>query len=182
MRKLRWFLPFVMVLSSVPVFASDVTLFGGLQRAGSLTFQNVVSNITSTTPTLVTTNPANFGTFGIRLGVGKVVGTESTFAYSPNFISTNVRGFILNQNLNIQIPTPVLKPYATVGLGTIITTSKGSGIPDIGTKLALNYGGGVKAMFGPIGGRLDVRGYTLPSVQSQSLNVVEVSLGVVFGF
>ena len=62
---------------------------------------------------------------------------------------------------------------------------------DIGSKFAFNYGGGVKAMAGPVGVRFDIRGYAIPSVhtnatitgptiQSQTLNVIEVSLGVVF--
>jgi hypothetical protein len=190
MKKFGCFLLFVMTFSAPQAFASgDLTLFGGLQRTGRLTLQNATSTITSTTPNLITFDPKNFGTFGIRLGIGKkVLGTESTFAYSPNFISSNAHAVILNQNLNLQIPTPIIKPYATVGLGTIITAEKSSGIasivgiPDIGTRFALNYGGGLKAMFGPVGGRLDVRGYALPSVQGQTANVVEVSLGVVFGF
>ena len=182
MKKLGSFI-FALILTSLPAFASDVTLYGGLQREGKLTLQNATTNVTSTTPSLLTTDPKNFGTFGLRLGIGKkVFGTESTFAYSPNFISSSAKALILNQNLMLQIPTPVLKPYVTAGLGTVITTTKSAGIPDIGSKFALNYGGGLKAMFGPIGGRLDVRGYSLPSVQSQTLNMIEVSLGVVFGF
>jgi hypothetical protein len=183
MNKLGWILLFALILTSIPAFASDVTLYGGLQREGKLTLQNATSNITSTTPNLLTTNPANFGTFGLRLGIGKkIAGTETTFAYSPNFISSSAKALIMNQNLMLQVPTPILKPYITAGLGTVITMTKSSAVPDIGSKLALNYGGGLKAMFGPIGGRLDVRGYSLPSVQSQTLNMIEVSLGVVFGF
>src|SRR4051812_25404875 len=122
MKKLGWFLLYLLMLSSVPVFASDLTLYGGVQRQGKLTLHNATSNLTSTTPSLLTTNPANFGTFGIRLGIGnKVAGTESTFAYSPNFISTSAKAVILNQNFVLQIPTPIIKPYGTVGLGTVIT-------------------------------------------------------------
>ena len=45
-----------------------------------------------------------------------------------------------------------------------------------------NNGGGLKVMGGSVGVRADVRGYTVPSVADQTLNIVEVSLGVVFGF
>ena len=56
-------------------------------------------------------------------------------------------------------------------------------VSNIGTKFALNYGGGVKLMpAGPVGLRGDVRGYTLTGVQGHKLNAVEVSLGVVFRF
>ena len=189
MKKLGCFLVFAMMLTSVPAFADgDVTIYGGWQRQGKLTLQNATSSVTSTAPNIITFDPKNFGTFGLRLGIGKkVIGTESTFGYSPNFISSNARAIILNQNLDLQIPTPVVKPYGTVGLGTIITNKKDCSTPlclvtDIGAKFAVNYGGGVKVMAGPIGARLDVRGYTIPAIQSQTLNLIEVSLGVVFGF
>jgi hypothetical protein len=74
-----------------------------------------------------------------------------------------------------------VKPYATAGLGTII--SWGSGVSDIGSKFAINYGGGIKVMpAGPVGINIGVRGYTVPRVQSQTLNIIEASVGVVFGF
>jgi hypothetical protein len=61
--------------------------------------------------------------------------------------------------------------------------SCGVGVTDFGAKFAYNYGGGVKILpAGPIGVRADIRGYTLTGVQSQKLNVFEVSLGVLFHF
>jgi hypothetical protein len=69
---------------------------------------------------------------------------------------------------------------------------------DIGSKFAINYGGGVKILpAGPVGVRFDIRGYTVPSVkfnlsgslptqtvqsQSQSLSFIEYGFGVVFKF
>ena len=58
---------------------------------------------------------------------------------------------------------------------------------DIGNKFALNYGGGVKVFpSGPIGGRIDLRGYTIPKIEdprrNQTLNIVELSVGLVFSF
>src|SRR5689334_11962550 len=179
MKKFFCFLILVFVLASTPAFSSDLTLFGGVQRAGKITLQNSASAV----PSLITFNPKNFGTFGIRAGVGKqVVGTETTFAYSSNMIDSGVRAVILNQNLNVQLPLPKVKPYASVGLGSVFT--KGTGTLDIGSKFAINYGGGLKffPVGGPVGGRIDVRNYTLPSVQSQTLNMFEVSVGVVFSF
>jgi hypothetical protein len=190
MKKLGCFLVFVLVLTSAQAFASgDVTIYGGWQRQGKLTLQTATSSVGASVPNVFTFDPKNFGTFGARFGIGnKVIGTESTFGYSPNFISSNAHAIILNQNLNLQIPTPVVKPYATVGLGTIVTKVKNDCttplclVSDIGARFAVNYGGGVKVMAGPIGARLDVRGYAIPAIQSQTLNLLEVSLGVVFGF
>ena len=81
---------------------------------------------------------------------------------------------------------PVVKPYGTVGLG--LSGTSGNGVGVFGTKFAINYGGGVKfTPAGPVGMRVDVRGYTVPSAEfrvftteNQSLTFVEVSVGVIF--
>jgi hypothetical protein len=66
-------------------------------------------------------------------------------------------------------------------MGTVI--SWGSGPSDIGNKFAVNYGGGIKILpAGPVGIRIDGRGYTVFSVQNQTLNIGEVSVGVLFAF
>ena len=158
MKKFGWILSFALILASTPAFASggDVTLYGGLQRQGKLTLQNATSNITSTAPNLLTTNPANFGTFGLRLGIGKkVAGAETTFAYSPNFISTSAKALIMNQNLMLQVPTPILKPYVTAGLGTVITVGAlmvfAEGLEWVlAGRFARKYGGSKRAGWGAV--------------------------------
>ena len=177
MKKIGCFLVFVFILTYSPAFAKDITLFGGIQNQGKITLRSAAQGASS-----FAFDPKNFGVFGFRFGIGKkVFGSESTFAYNPNFIDTNTKAFILNQNLMVQAPTPGVRPYATAGVGTFIT--KGAGLTDIGQKFALNYGGGLKVtLAGPVGGRFDVRGYMIPSIQNQSLNVLEVTLGVVFTF
>jgi len=81
----------------------------------------------------------------------------------------------------IQAPLISIKPYATLGLGFV--HSSGNTVSAIGTKFAFNSGGGVKfALFGPLGGRIDVRDYRILSVQRQTLNVLEVSAGASFSF
>lgn len=180
MKSLGRFL-FVFALMSLPVFAqtSDITLFGGVHHPGKITLNNAASTGTSGASQIIT-DPADVGVFGARFGHGGLLGHESTIAYVPNFLDSDSKAVILNSNLRIQAPTPVIKPYGTAGLGTIL--SWGSGPGDLGGKFAINYGGGVKVMAGAVGLRADVRGYTVPSVQDQTLNIVEVSLGVVFGF
>jgi hypothetical protein len=134
---------------------------------------------------LRTINATNFGVFGVRFGHGEVFGGEHTIAYSPNFIDAETKAFIYNSNVMLQAPLPVVKPYGTVGLGLIGTSGESLGF---GTKFAINYGGGFKFMpAGPVGMRLDVRGYTVPSAEfkvfsteSQQVNFLEVSVGVVF--
>ena len=176
MKKFCCFLPLAFLFAPVKGFTSDLTIFGGLQRQGKITLRQGVSNV----PTLF--DSTNFGLVGMRAGIGKkMLGTETTFGYTSNFIDSRMKAVILSQNLMLQVPTPAVRPYATVGIGPVIT--KGTGITDIGTKFAVNYGGGVKVtLAGPVGARVDIRNYTLPSVQNQTLNIFEVSLGIVFFF
>ena len=165
---------------SVPALANDFTLFGGFQNPGKITLRSAVSSGTTTAGQIIA-NPINVGLFGIRVAHGRVFGAEHTLAYASNFIDSRSKAFIYNSDILIQAPFPVLKPYVTAGAGAIIV--KGSSLSDIGSKFAVNYGGGLKAFQkGPIGARLDIRGYSLPKVQDQTLSVIEVSLGVVFRF
>jgi hypothetical protein len=170
-----------LVLFSVPAFSegNDFTLFAGLQNPGKITLTNAASTGTSSA-TQIITDPKNAGTFGVRYGHGRVFGAEHTLAFSPNFMAGKSKAFIYNSNIRIQAPTPVVRPYVTAGMGTIMTW--GSGISDIGSKFAVNYGGGVKIMAGPVGLNVGLRGYALPKVQSQTLYITETTVGVNFGF
>jgi hypothetical protein len=164
------------MFSGVSAHAADLTIFGGFQKPGSLTLQSTQDNI----PTLFT-DPRDFGTFGLRFSGGGVVGGEQTLAYSPNFIESETKAFIFNSNLKIEAPLPKVRPYGTVGITTMFTF--GNGIADVGNKLGFNYGGGVKIRpSGPIGVGFEVRGYSIPSYQDQTLKILEASIGVLFFF
>ena len=168
---------FVFCLLSAPAFAQnrDVTLFGGVQMPGKITLSSGQAGAEQ-----IITDPSNIGVFGLRYGGGAVIGHEETIAYTPNFLNGNSNALFLNSNLRLQMPFPVVKPYVTAGLGTVLTW--GSGPSDIGAKFAINYGGGVKIMGGGVGLRLDARGYAIPGVFDQTVNFAEVSLGVTFAF
>ena len=180
MNNIRFFLLFLLALTVVPVRAADFTIFGGMQHPGKLTLRSAVD-----TSTTIPLDPRNFGTFGIRVSQGRVFGSEHTLAYSPNFISSDNNAIFYNSNLMIQAPLGFVRPYVTAGLGTVYvrgeTTSALEAIT--GAKFAINYGGGVKfELASPLGVQFDARGYSLSSVQSERLNVLEVSVGVVFSF
>lgn len=176
MKNFGWYLLFLLAFAAVPAQAGDLTLFGGVQQPGKLTLRTAAEGTT------VLLDPRSFGTFGMRISTGRVLGSEHTLAYSPNFISSDNSAFIYNSNLLVQIPAGGIRPYATAGLGTIYIG--GDGFEAItGAKLAVNYGGGVKfTLAGPVGGQVDVRGYTLPSVLDEALQVLEVSAGIAFSF
>jgi hypothetical protein len=189
------------IFAALPAYAeSDLTLFGAAQHQGKLTLQSAQSTIT--TPSNF--NPGTFGSFGIRFSHGKIFGGEHTFQYVPNFLSGDSKAIIYHSDFLLQAPLPKIRPYASAGLGFVATWGEtSSGLPaisQIGTKFALNYGGGVKVFpAGPVGVRADIRGFVIPDStfnipivvptglvtvpsQSQTLNLLEVSLGVVFKF
>jgi len=172
---------------SVPAQATDIdlTAFAGIQRQGTLTLRSAPS----TTVNLIRTiNGTNFGVFGGRIGHGRVFGGEHTLAFSPNFIDAGTKAFIYNSNILIQAPLPVVRPYGTAGIGLIHTSGDNNSLGVFGTKFALNYGGGVKFLpSGPVGMRVDVRGYSIPSTEfkifqteSQRIDMLEVSVGIIF--
>jgi opacity protein-like surface antigen len=167
-------------LTLVPAHAADLTIFGGMQHPGKLSLRSVLDNSTT-----IPLDPRDFGTFGFRVSHGGILGGETTLAYSPNFISSENSAFIFNGNLMVQVPTAVVRPYATAGVGTVwVRGDTISALEAItGSKFAINYGGGVKfRLAGPLGGQFDARGYSLSSVQSERLNMLEVSVGVLFSF
>jgi len=168
----------VFALMCVPALAQtkDLTLFAGVQFPGNISLSKTTSGVQQTL-----TDPANVGAFGVRFGRAKVFGHEETVAYAPNFLDSDSKAVIFNSNILVQAPFPVLKPYVTAGMGSII--SWGSGLGDVGSKFALNYGGGLKVKpAGPVGFRIDARGYSVFGIQSQTLKMGEVSVGVLFSF
>lgn len=177
MKTTKYFLLFALygLFVAVPMYANDLTLFGGTQNPGSLTLR-------STGGAILAATPRTFGTFGIRFAHGRVVGSETTLAYSPNFISSQHSAILFNSNLIVQAPLPVVRPYVTAGLGAIYV--RGSGLQAVtGAKLAVNYGGGVKVkLAGPLGVQLDGRGYTAFGIDAQTFHVLEVSVGLVLSF
>jgi len=202
MKNVRCFLLLTWILAVVPAYAqTDFTIFGAAQHEGKLNVQSATTAARSTS----TFDPGTFGTFGIRFSHGKVFGGEHTISYSPNFIEADTKAVFYNSNFLLQAPLPKAKPYATAGLGSVFTFGTNeSGAPSfgkIGSKFAINYGGGVKVLpSGPIGVQFDIRGYLIPSVhfnvttptltdptatvksESQNLNMLEAGLGLVFSF
>jgi opacity protein-like surface antigen len=188
------------MLAAIPAYSDDeITLFGAAQRQGKLTLKSA----SSTASSVSNFDPGTFGMFGARFGHGKVVGGEHTIAYAPNFLDSDTKAVVYNSNLLVQAPLPKVKPYGTAGMGTIISWgSDSAGRPSlgkIGTKFAINYGGGVKVLpAGPVGVRFDIRGYLVPGVkfnlpsltnpsdtiqaESHALNILEVGMGIVFRF
>lgn len=179
---MKYFSIFLVFLFLMPTFgyASDLTLFGGFHRPGKITLGETLDGVYAARPLL--TDPKNFGVFGGRFFYSNTpIGIEYTVAYSPSFLEERANALIYNANLRANLLPGPFSPYVTAGVGGIRAGGQGPG--SFGNKLTFNYGGGVRlGLIGPLSGRVDVRGYSVRGVESQSLNVIEVSFGIVFAF
>jgi hypothetical protein len=176
---IRLILPVLILFAAIQVQAADLTFFVGGINPGDLDV--------SGTKIALDSGPI----YGVRLGTKFVphFGMEHTFSFSSDFLYpqgvsgvTDAKGFIYNSNFIFDIPFHKIVPYVTAGLGLIY--QYGSDNLPVGTNFAVNYGGGVKLpkMFGPVGLRFDARGYSVRGVFSTTLNMFEVSGGVLISF
>jgi hypothetical protein len=158
----------------VPSQAADLTFYVGGVKPGSINFHDVRTSLDG--------SPM----FGFRLGTNFVpsFGIEHTIAFSSDFLFprsvegvTNAKGFVYNSNLLFSLPSKKIVPYITAGVG--LMHQYGSSNLPVGTKLAFNYGGGLKfpRIKGPIGLRFDMRGYSA-GVISNNVNMLEMSGGI----
>ena len=161
----------------------DLTVFGGFQNPGKLTFETAPGTANNLIQHF---DPKTFGVFGARLGHGGLVGGEHTLSYASNFLDSDTHAFIYHSNLRIQPSFSFVKPYATAGIGLVATG--GDSIADFGTKFAFNYGGGVTLKGAVIGVNFDLRGYAVPKISiagyttQPRLDFLQATAGITFGF
>jgi hypothetical protein len=186
--------------SSALLEATDLTIYGGFQKSGTLTRTVIFDSAAK----LVQANNLG-GTLGVRIGSSKPIGFEQGFSFSSNFIESGLKAFNVHSNLIVQFPGHI-SPYATAGVGFM--TNWGGSPPNplslahlpsvptpndvihwadlessafkFGTRFAFNYGGGVKLrkVAGPLGLRIDMRGYSVLGVFDQTLNFFEATIGL----
>jgi hypothetical protein len=168
--------------------AGDLTFFIGGQMPGNLSSPVIVG--AAGTYDRLGSSPV----YGFRLSTNFVpmFGLEHTLGFSWDYLYpkanfpldiSSAHGFIYNSNLILNFPARHFVPYATAGIGLIC--QYGSPNLPVGTKLAFNYGGGLKLnrMLGPLGLRFDARGYSTSSLTfGGHMNIFEMSGGVTFGF
>jgi len=155
------------------LLAADATIYTGIQNPGNLTVGNVLQD-------------TNLGAVvGARISVGKLIGFEQNFGYSPNFLEAGDHAFNTQSNLVLGFPFGHITPYGTVGAGLIVTGGKTLyDVDNLGVKFTVNYGGGIKFynLAGPLGFRVDVRGYSVPNVFHQTLNFIEATVGIMLSW
>lgn len=175
MRKYFPYFLWILVFAVDPAQAGDLTVFGGFQNPGDIT----LTGLGSTSGQI--THPGDFGVFGVRLNASPgFMGVESTVGYSPRFLDDDAYSVLANSNFIIGVPATTIRPYATAGLG--IVYAGGNGPASFGLRFAFNYGGGVKVSAGMLGVRIDIRGYSIPGLQSQTLGIFETSVGLLVSF
>jgi hypothetical protein len=180
-RHMRMLLPalIALLLFAPAARSQDITAFAGGLLPGTIKIDEIPSSL------------GNSPVFGVRFDTGfaAVLRLEHTIAFSNDLLFpygqpgvTNARGFLLNSNLLVHIPVGRIVPYVTAGLGLI--SQFGSDNLPVRTKFAINYGGGVKLrkLAGPLGFRIDARGYTAVKVFSHAFNMFEISGGILLSF
>ncbi len=170
----------LVLLCASQAMAADITGFAGYLEPGKLNVQGTLSALDG--------SPV----YGFRVGLDFLpfLGHEHTIGFSSGYLVptsvsafTDAKGFVYNSNLVLHVKAGGIIPFVTAGLGLI--HQYGSPDLNIGTKFAVNYGGGLKfpKLAGPFGVRFDVRGYTATGLPgSQKLNMIEVTGGVLLSF
>lgn len=141
----------------------------------------------------------DIGIWGLRAAIvqdGKYA-VEGTFAYLPHYefvgADPKIRGILYEGNYVVGVPLPYrikprIKPFATIGLGGISALDE---VPQrplttnvLSRRLTLNFGGGVKAerLWGPLGGRFDIRGRTIFDVLDKNPTGLELSAGLILSW
>ena len=119
------------------------------------------------------------------------ISTEFSYTVVNNLVDTrkNFEGkaHLINGNVLLQIPVRKVIPFATVGIGGLVSGDT-SQILRLKKGFAWNAGGGVKIpkLFGPLGGRVDVRFYKVPDgvelptaqLRQVDFDFAEVSAGI----
>ena len=167
---------FLATVAAIPAHCADFTIHVGGLVPGTLHLDNARLALDGSVVA------------GVRFAnnFGRVLGLEHTVAFSPDFLQPegephrDVKGFIYNSNLVLNFPLDHAIPYVTFGLG--IMTPFGSDTRPSGTRLAVNYGGGLKFphLAGPFGLRFDARGYSASGLFSGNLRIFELSGGLFF--
>lgn len=177
-RLLLWLCIALAAMSSCAL-AQELTVFVGGIFPGSATVDNAKTSLDR--------GPM----YGLRLSAPFAVflKLEGSLAYSNDLLFpsgnpsvTNAKGVLADANLVLGLPFGKVVPYATAGMGII--HQYGSQHLPVGTKLGVNYGGGLKMpkLFGPMGLRFDARGRSALNVFSSAVTMFEFSGGVMFSF
>ncbi len=157
--------------------AQTLTFSAGYLNPGKLNVENVRAGLNLRGTSI-------YG-LGFETRFLKIFGWDNTISFSPRFVQgglgideSGVKALFFQSDIVVNAPLGRLVPYASAGPGLL--KPYGSGVLPFDTRFAVNYGGGIKLqrLAGPIGLRLDARGYSIPNVVSKTVNLFEISGGI----
>jgi hypothetical protein len=180
----------VLLMTTSSLQAGEAILYAGTQKPGKISFTSEDVDLAGGI-----LEGGYGGTYGIRFSGGKKLGLEENISYSPRFGRSGVHAFQMDTNIVLQAPGRIA-PYATIGLGFIVTWGQDYPTDDptpakvanyafsLGKEFSYNYGGGIKVrrILGSMGLNFDIRSYTIPDARDDSLSFVQTSLGAVFNW
>jgi hypothetical protein len=158
----------------------QLSLYTGYLNPGNLNMQTVGTGLSLRGTAL----------YGARVEYDflKILGIEENFGFSPRVFdsvlfpsaASDVRGFLYSTNLVVNVPLSHFVPYVTGGFG--FAKPWGPSFISFDATFAGNYGGGVKLnkLIGPMGLRLDMRGWRLKEVLGQGVNFFEATGAITF--
>ena len=147
--------------------AGQFSLYAGYLNPGDLNLENLQEGFSL----------RGTGLYGARAEFDflRYFGIEQNIGFSPRLVNStlfpgqasDVRGFIYSSNVVLNIPYSHVVPFVTAGIGFV--KPWGSDFNLFDTKLAGNFGGGIKLnkLAGPIGLRFDVRGWRTTDIEDQ---------------
>ncbi len=181
MRKVFALTTFVLLLCVNEALAGgQFSLYAGYLHPGELNVDVIGTGL----------NLRGTGLYGARIEADflKILGVEENFGFSPRLFdstlfpsaASDVRGFLYSTNLVVNIPLGRFVPFATGGIGFV--KPWGSSLTPFDATFAGNYGGGLKLnkLIGPMGLRVDMRGWRLKEVFGQSVNFFEATGSLTF--
>jgi hypothetical protein len=173
---------FAICITQAQAAGGQVEFYAGYLNPGTLNLDNVQKGLDFRGTSL----------YGVRGEVDflKIFGVEQNLGFSPRLFnstlfptgsSSDVRGFLYSTNMVLNIPLSHFVPYVTAGVGLV--KPWGANFVTFDSTFAGNYGGGVKLnrLFGPMGLRVDVRGWRTADIADKGgLNIFEASGGLTF--
>jgi hypothetical protein len=176
---------FIVCVAQANAGGGQVEFYAGYLNPGMLNMDNVLKGLDFRGTSL----------YGVRGEADflKIFGIEQNLGFSPRLFNStlcscgkstaDVRGFLYSTNLVLNAPLGRFVPYVTAGVGVL--KPWGVGLATFDATFTGNYGGGVKLnrLIGPMGLRVDVRGYRTADIAGRGgLNILEASGGLTFAW
>jgi hypothetical protein len=173
---------FIVCAAQANAAGGQIEFYAGYLNPGSLNLDSIQKGL----------NFRGTSLYGIRgeADFHKIFGIEQNLGFSPRLFNptlcpcgsvSDIRGFLYSTNFVLNVPLGRFVPFITAGVGLV--KPWGVSFTTFDSTFAGNYGGGVKLnrLIGPMGLRVDVRGWKTADIASEGgLRLFEASGGLTF--